>query len=234
MSRYLLFFAVLWFTACQKSEEYVPQITKVEPQVVMRGEIKEPGQSDFVSFELVTGAQNNDLAFWFWQGNVSNSELGGDTYIGGTYGIGHSRPFWGVQFWTAVSSGDNRWSEAQIESFFQPGKHFPFGKGNGKVDLLLRLPFGGPYDPETSRPSHLANPEGMLTVIAIEPFDYPLNTNGNKHSYGKLVHCTFSGQLGRYDSLADQADGDPSFFQTDEVVELRNGELVFYISYKEN
>jgi hypothetical protein len=101
------------------------------------------------------------------------------------------------------------------------------------VDLLLHLPIGGPYDGRPSRPSYLANPEGALIITAIEDYNYPSRTLNGLRSYGKLIRCTFAGQLGRYDSLADQADGDPNFFQPDEVVELQNGEAVFYVEYEE-
>ncbi len=234
MYRYLLFALTLSVFACEKTEQPKPATTVIEPQVFIRGEIREPEQSDFVPFDITVGKKDEPLRFLFWGGYVSESELGGEVYIGGAYSSNVTgRPYWGLQLWQDVPSEKGVWTQEQIESIFEPGTVFPFGKGAGKVDLLLRVPLDSVYNSNNcSRPSYLADPEGALEVIGLEPLDYELFTIGNNHSYGMLVHCVFSGQLGRHDYIADGADGNPNFYQTDDVVELRNGELTFYIEYR--
>jgi hypothetical protein len=225
---------VLLFVACQ-SEEIAP----VERETITEygfafGELPEPEQSQFTAFDIPFGKVDGDFGYVFWQGNALQGELG-PTLIIGAYptNLWSTRPLIGFQFWSDDPAGILTWTDEGMETFFAPGTTFEFGEGPGKVDLMLRLPIGGPYAPEVSKPSHLAAPQGQLTVQEIRDYDYPVLGRNSERIYGKWIRCTFSGQIGRYDSLADQMDGDPNFFQTDEVVELMNGEVEFFVRYAE-
>jgi hypothetical protein len=224
-------------TSCQHELEVQPEISATDETGYVRGAIQEEGDQGFTDFEITIGRKGMDGLFDapFWQGNVSQGELG-PTLIVGAYNAFYtisSEPFFGLQFWSASLPANREWNSEELDAFFSPGTTFEFGQGAGKVDLMLSLPIGNPTDINASRSSFLAEAEGSLSITKIEDFDYPVYSRTSERRYGKLVHCTFSGKIGKYDSLADQADGDPSFFQTDEEVEILNGEAVFYVNYDE-
>ena len=229
---FILIFSVFLFS-CEKNNDFNPTIINEKTNVFASGELREAGQNSFAPFRIEIGKTNEELEYIFWHGDFSEGELGG-TLIAGAYPteLWNTTPLFGLQFWSDVLPGNRNWTSAELDTFFAPGTTFAFGQGPGKVELFLHLPIGGPYDGKPSRPSFLASPQGSLTITAIEDYDFFINPYSNGHSYGKLIRCTFAGQLGRYNSLADQADGNPNFFQTDEVVELQNGEAVFYVEYE--
>ena len=228
-------FSVLFLTlltSCQTSDDFISVLEKIDTGIYAAGVIREEGQSEFSNFRIDVGDVAGSLSYIFWLGDISQGTLG-TTYILGAYPseLINSRPLFGLQFWSESLPDDRSWTKLELENFFSPGNSFSFGRGFGKVELLLQIPLEGPYFNKASRPSYLENPQGTLTIIELTDYDYETYYPVNGHSYGKLVRCTFSGQLGKYDHLADQADGDPDVFITDEVVELRNGEALFYVEY---
>jgi len=223
--------------SCQTESDIEPNLLINNQTGFVKGEIREPEQSSFTPFEIKIGRYENEDGYdaQFWQSDVSQGESG-PTLIVGTYNAFYALstvPVFGLQFWAEELPATRVWNAEELETFFAPGTNFEFGEGFGKVDLMMNLPIDNPAGVKASRSTFLATPQGHLTITAIEDLDYPVYGRTSERRYGKLVHCTFSGQIGRYDSLADQADGDPSFFQTDEVVEIENGEAVFYVNYDE-
>lgn len=224
-----LAFVTSLFISCQSTEEVIPVITSEDSGLYASGSFLEAGQSEPTSFHIDMSGDAGDFSQTFWHGNVTSSELGA-TYILSAFPSERVTftPRFGLQFWSSNLPADRAWTADELNDFFAPGTTFNFGRGIGKVEVSLLLPIGGPYDLRASRPSYLANPQGTLTVTAIEDYDYPTYRFG-RHSYGKLIRCTFSGELGRYDYEADVADGMIKFFQTDEVVEILEGEVLFYV-----
>lgn len=224
------------FNACGPSEDITLNIIKQEDTgLYVAGEIREAGQSECSDFRINFDGETDLLDKTFWHGTVSAGELSA-TYILGNYATETTgtKPLFGLQFWSDNLPANRPWTDDELANFFAPGTTFSFGRGPGHVEVLLKLPVGGgPYDFEASRPSYLADPQGTLTITELEDYDYPTFSTISERSYGKLVRCTFSGQLGRYNLEADQADGNPSVFLTDEIVELRNCELLFYVEYEE-
>lgn len=235
MNRILIIIFTCIFFACTPSEDIVPTVITINPEMYVSGEIKEEGQSDFKDFRINFNSDENlDLGKTFWHSTVSEGELS-STLILGNYptDLWGGRKLFGLQFWSDNLPNDRAWTSEELEDFFNPGNTFNFGQGPGYVEVFLKMPIGGPYDFNASRPSYLENAQGSLTITNLENYDYPVFRTQADRSYGKLVYATFSGQLGRYDLAADQADGNPNLFLTDEVVELKDCELVFYVEYEQ-
>lgn len=227
-------FSLLFFvTACEQGELPQPHISEEKIDIGITGEIREPEQSTFSPFSVSLGWFNESEGFVFWQGDISEGELG-TTLIMGAYGDLSLRPMFGFQFWSADLPSDRDWTKEEVEILFAPGTSFPFGEGPGKVDFSLRLPIGGPFaELEPSKSSFLAAPEGTLIVIDTEDYNFTDHSGIPVINVkGKLIRCTIEGQVGRYDKFDDQADGMP-WFETNEVVEIANGEVVFYVEYLE-
>lgn len=228
--RFILFlFFISSFMACESSEEIEPAIIIAENiGLFASGEIREKDQVEFTPFLIDMKGDGNEFTQLIWYTSVALTEFGATSFISAFPSERDAdTPRFGLQFWPPELS-DQLWTAASLEDFFVPGSTFSFGRGVGKVDVFLQFPIGGPYDVEASRSSYLAAPQGSLTILSIEDYDYPTDPFSGDREYGKLVRCTFSGQLGRYDYEADMADGKNDFFETDEVVELENGEVLFY------
>lgn len=230
---YLLILIVGLGMGCQRSEEVSFTISTEGLDIYVAGELKEPDQAEFTDFRIDFISENDVLGQTFWGSSISTGELG-STIILGNYASEAipSRPIFGLQFWSDTLEDKEYWTSEELEDFFAPGKSFNFGQGVNHVELKILFPIGSEnFDAKASRPSYLMSPQGSLTITSLEDFNYPILRNNLDRSYGKLVKCTFSGQLGRYNLEADQADGDPSFFVTDEIIELRNCEALFYVEY---
>jgi hypothetical protein len=221
--------------ACEKEDKFVPEVQfSIESDLFASGELRETGEDDFAPFYIGIGDTNTEIGHIFWQSGFSEGQLG-STLIIGVYPteLITTTPLFGLQFWSDQFPTDQDWTAGEMSDFFAPGTTFEFGQGPDKVELSLLLPIGGPYAPGPSRSSYLVDPVGSLTVTSIEDFNYPIATRPGESRYGMIIRATFSGQIGRYDSLADQADGNPNVFITDEVVELQNGEVAFYVNYEQ-
>lgn len=222
----------LLVSACTKPEILPKESTEARTEAFARGELREPGQPNFEPFRVDIGPAGDTLDYIFWQSDVSLGELG-PTLLTGAYATDliTSRPIVGFQFWSDELPDDRLWTGPELEEFFAPGTTFDFGEGPGRVDVAVLLPLSATfldYDFLPSKPSYLADPQGTLTITGIEDIAYDPYLVVDDSRQGKLISCTFSGELGRYDGLADQADGYPGF-DTDEVVEVRNGEAVFFV-----
>jgi hypothetical protein len=68
--------------------------------------------------------------------------------------------------------------------------------------------------------------QGVLTVTGLTDYTPTLPSTTNRP--GKLLHCTFSGLIGR---VRFPATGLPDQYRTSEAVEIQNGEAVFYLAY---
>ncbi len=228
----LVAFALL--TACTKYE-YKPQtITESVPGYV-RGEWREASDSTFTPFQLELGYDPLLDLRWFM-----NTEFGVDagykTLTTGfasprVYGISGDNFALACRFWLPPMGNNNTVTPAELEDFFAVGKTFAFGSGSpDRMDFMLRLPFPSEQGSgvANSRASYLL-PElqqGILTVTGLTDYTPTLPTTTNRS--GKLLHCTFSGLIGR---VRIPATGLPNQYRTSEAVEIQNGEAVFYLAY---
>ena len=232
--RYLILTIIIFsLVSCRPSDDVKPILTSESTGLFAAGEIREEGQEDFSEFRIDHSNDSGRFTQTFWHGNVAASEFG-TTFILNSFPSEEVTftPLFGLRFWSDDLPNDRTWTALELEDFFAPGKTFDFGEGLGKVDVLLQLPLDTQDDFRASRSSYLPSPQGTLTVTEINDYDYPSYRFSSRQSYGKLIRCTFSGELGRYDREADQADGMINFFLTNEVVELRNGEVLFYVEYE--
>ena len=220
--------------ACEKQEAVIPEVINIGPDLFATGELRDAGEDNFTPFYIGIGDTDTELEHIFWQSYYSEGELG-QTLIMGAYPLGQisTIPLFGLQFWSDQFPSDQDWTAEEMSDFFAPGNIFEFGHGPGKVELSLSLPIGGPYVSwGASKSSYLIDPVGSLTITSIEDFSYPIATLSSESRYGKIVRATFSGLIGRYDREADWSDGTNTFI-TDEVVELQDGEVVFYVNYEQ-
>lgn len=233
----LFFFLVIVLMACKADPAELPTIEKNGPVTHFSAALKYADTTTLRTIAFTGGVKptpNAPTNYVFTGADASVGELGNTLIIAGAQ-FNIIGELYRLQFWAPDFPVDRLWNPSEIEQFFALGRTFTFGSGVGKVDIGIALPRREPFDVELSRPTYLAAPEGELIVENIEDYDYPVYSiffQLNQRSYGKLVECSFSGQIGRYDGLADQADGDPSFYQTDEVVELSNGKVIFYLEYE--
>lgn len=227
--------ATLFFVlsmACSKAE-LAEEVTGVRVELFAQGELKEPGQDDFQPFRVEVGRTPDSLQYIFWQSGVSLGALSLPTLITGAY-LDQRPSKWplvGFQFWSEELPADRLWTGSELETFFAPGTTFAFGEGPGRVDLAVLLPLSPTddgYDWQPSKSSFLDAPEGTMTITSVEDFEYYMLEDSSILRQGKLLHCTFGGEIGRYDLEADLDDG-ISGFSTDEVVEVRDGEAVFFL-----
>ena len=226
-------FLLLLCSACHPTDELELLVEQDLTPLFVSGQIKGPDEAAFSDFRIDFSTIDALTQTSSWHGNVSEGELG-STYLFRHFDT--SLPFissdFGLQFWSATLPSDRDWTPEELDAFFSIGTQFDFGQGPGKVEISLHLPLGGPYQRELSRPSFLADPQGSLEIVSVSDYEYQLLLGGAvPRSFGKLIQARFSGQIGLYDQEADYWDGDTNFFQPDEVVELRDCELVFYLEY---
>ena len=226
----------LVFSACEADLE--PQeLLKESPVTNFTTQVKYTDSTEIKTITFTGGRRRSTelpTTYVFTGAKTLVDDLGSKLVISGTQ-VNIIQELYRLQFWGNDLPVDRLLTVSEIEEFFVPGRSFAFGSGEDKVDLGILLPLRELYDNRLSRPVFLANPSGELSVESIEDYDYPIynyTSQPNEHSYGKLITCSFNGQIGRYDGLADQADGDPSFYQTDEVVELIDGKVTFYLEYE--
>ncbi|MCB0635616.1 MAG: hypothetical protein KDC54_03310 [Lewinella sp.] len=233
--RYFLPAMLIFALACEQQEPLQPIRLQGAVDLFLQGEIREPEQGAFSPFQVTLGRFNEEEGHVFWNGSFSAGALG-TTLIMGAYGDQYwVRPLFGFQFWPVHIPDGREMTREEVEAFFAPGTTFAFGQGEGKVDFALRLPVGGPFpDIEASRASFLENPGGQLTIVSLEDYTYQeLWPLGKRTVSGKLIRCTLEGQIGRYDREAAEVDTIPwPGFLTDEVVEIINGECVFFVKYR--
>lgn len=218
-------------SACQPQENVLSVVKVEDLGLFASGEIGAAGQANFSPFRIEMEENEENYTQLFWDSRPAQS-IYDATYYVSLFPSDRKTSSWrfALQFFSDdLRLGNFTWSAADLEAFFPPGKTFGFGFGNNKVNVSLLLPHGGPtYDLRASRSTFLNEPEGELTIMSIEDFSYPLSSTDERH--GKLIRCTFSGQIGRYDAAADPTNG-TGYFQTDEVMEIRNGEVLFWAAY---
>lgn len=231
-----LSFLLLFFSACEANLADPPEILRNSPSFGLRTDLKYADTTELRNLTFNVGQQPtaDRIAYLFTSVNISTRELGNTLTVEGRHTDLIPRERYLVQFWANDFPEDRQWTADEIASFFYPDKSFAFGQGEGMVDIMFLLPSRNVVDNSLSRSSYLENPQGTLVVESVEDFNYTLYGlyPGPYESYGKLITCSFNGQVGRYDGLADQADGDPDFYQTDEVVELIDGKVTFYLEYE--
>jgi len=237
-----LFFTVFFISSCEQGK--IPTIILEDEQVdiFLKGQIREPEDSDFSDFSISLDFISEADGYLFWQNAVTERPFQKypfedfyTTLIMGAYPSddGTGGAYFGFQFWPEEAIPNQSMTKEQLEDFFTPGNSFVFGEGEGKVDVALRLPIGGPYaELRVSKSSFLDTPQGHLTIIEMEDYTYTeSNTVPSQTIRGKLIRCAIEGQIGRYDISVDTSDGMP-WFETDEVVEIANTECVFFVEYK--
>lgn len=220
----------LW-TACDNDTEAEAIVNVSYSQIFCGGELWYPDATFGESFRLAVGRVEGEDGFLFTGSTVSVGELG-RTLIVNAYRQNSSPrgARFEFQFWSDKLPGNRNWTMAELQGFFSAGAVFSFGQGVGKVDVGLLLPIESGSDFRPSKATHLENPEGALMVSKTEPYSYQeLNPLGGNTKQGLLLYCNFAGQIGRYDLIADQTDGSTDTYQTDEVVEIKNGEAILFV-----
>ncbi|MEM1215725.1 MAG: hypothetical protein AAGJ82_08585 [Bacteroidota bacterium] len=239
----VVFYAIVLFvlSACEQAELSPVPLTEERVDIFLTEKLRSPGENDFTDFLIELDEAGED-GYLFWQGGVTQRPFNREpfdtfytTLIMGAHlsGDGDQFELYGFQFWPTAATPDEVMSKASVEGFFAPGNRFSFGEGEGKVDVSLRLPIGGPYgELRPSKSSYLAAPEGELTITAMEDYTFTEKIGVTARTVtGKLVHYTLAGQLGYYDLSADTADGMP-WFETNEIVEITAAEGVFFVAFE--
>lgn len=231
-----LSFLLLLLTACEPEIAAPSEVERSSPVTSLVTDIKYTDTVELRTISFETGERpiGEDRNHLFTGANYLIGELGATLIIAGGQSLYYLKNQYVLQFWSDLLPGNQAWTAAELVDYFEPGKVFPFGEGVGKVDVGVHLPRRVPGDLKLSKASYLENPSGELIVETIEDYEYFLYGlyPSTLKSYGKLISCSFSGTVGRYDNIADEADGNNDYFETDEVVELLNGKVTFYVEYE--
>lgn len=198
----LLILSSILLSNCQKQDEFTPLFSSLNSDIYVEVKVQENSSNEAEVVRYTVEKTTSTNGYRNWSSNVYTDDYG-NTLIGGFYDDRsyHEIPAteFGVQFWSDEYPADTRyWSKEQLEELFAPGTTFEFGKGPDKVGMYLRLPSKTPYEFIQANSFSLASPEGSLTINAIEDYQHATYYHGNSsgYVYGKLIHCTFSGQLG--------------------------------------
>jgi len=233
------------FWNCEKKTIFVTE-QSAEPITYVSGEVKDVDTTGYKSFYFQSGDQYEyspytgiDRPIIAWLSLPLPDPFGSSIVTGAHYiNFASSDPIFGLQFWPQSLEGDRQPTHQELESLFEEGKTFPFGKGQGKVDIWLMLPLAKPttFPPVASRAYYLDEPTGDLTIEAIEDYQFESSDNSvGRIVTGKLVRCTFEGEIGRYDR--DQhieqglEGGNTVPFNTEVSVPVR-GEARFFVEYE--
>lgn len=242
MTFYQYLYLLLFESIIQACEPANPLAISTDFDTVplqIKGAYQGPDEADFVDFTIYIGAPLDDEfgSYYYWNADVSESELGA-TLITGVYTSKITFDpvsYFGLQFWSDQLPADRQWNSEELEQFFMPGTVFELGRGPGLVDVSFRYPevddFGS-LDDMASKSSFLAQPEGQLVVTDIEEYQFEgIRPSGNREiiGNGKLISCIVNAELGlNRDSLTFR---NATPFLTDEVLELREVEVTFYVAY---
>lgn len=241
---FLLSLSLLLCWSCQQEPiAVIEQTDNIE--VYVSGEAMDQDTNAFEAFQYEIGTlfENSpfddvDPPYIQWFSLPLEDESGPSILTGAMYDTyGNGDPIFALQFWLEGLSSDRQPTETEVLDTFEPGAALPFGKGTGKVDVWLLMPLSGPpsFPLVASRAYYLENPQGELQILSVE--DYPWEPGNDNQSVrtGKLIHCTFEGEIGRYDHDKHLSLGLTNFdivpFTTDVAVPVR-GEARFFMEYK--
>lgn len=216
----------------ETTRAFTPEID--EPEFYFQGTVSVDGNQ--TPFSLFIGA-TDDNNQRFFMGSTLSAGNNGPTLLVGTY-IANLNvaqrilPRIELQFWPDNLGDDSVWQPEEIQDYFAVGNQYSLGgEGADYFHLSLLLPLDGTSpDVETSQSRFLESPDGQLIITEVEEYHFTDIGAEMVSREGLLIRCEFEAEVGRYDSLADQADGMPGF-QTDEVVEFRDGEATFFVPY---
>lgn len=209
-----------------------------EPVFYFQGSVSD--DSGQIPFDLIIGpADSGPENDRYFLGSNLFAENGRPTLLVGAYNANINasvriRPRIELQFWPDNVGDDKVWQAEEVRDFFSVGNQYVLGGEGGAYfhfSILLSLN-ENPPDIETSQSRFLANPDGLLTITAVEEYSFTDIGAEMVPRAGLLVRCTFEAEVGRYDVEADQADGMPGF-RTDEVVEFREGEAAIFVPYEQ-
>jgi hypothetical protein len=242
MTTYQYLYLLLFLFIIQACEPANPLAISTDFDTVplqIKGAYQGPDEADFVDFTIYIGAPQEDEfgSYYYWNADVSESELGA-TLIAGAYTSKFTFDpvtYFGLQFWSDQLPADRQWTSEELEQFFTPGTVFELGQGSGLVDVSFRYPevddFGS-LDDIPSKSSFLAHPEGQLLVTDIQEYQFEgIRPSGNREVIGdgKLISCIVNAEVGLNRDTPIFRNTDT--FLTDEVLELREVEVTFYVAY---
>jgi hypothetical protein len=204
----------------------------------IKGAYKGPDETEFVDFLINIGTPDTTLfeEYFYWNADVSEGELGPTLIVGAYSSKSTFDPvsYFGLQFWSDQLPADRQWNKEELEAFFAPGNTFQLGQGSGLVDVSFRYPGVddfGLLDDISSKSSFLANPVGQLVVTKIEEFQFEgirlTQTRGSVYD-GFLVSCMVNAEVGLNRDKANWRY-DAEDLTTDDVIELREVELTFFV-----
>lgn len=218
----------------EMTKAFTPEIG--EPAFYFQGAVSD--DSGQIPFNLFIGpADSGPEGQRFFLGSTLSAGSNGPTLLVGAYNANINapvriRPRIELQFWPDNLGDDSVWQPEEIRDYFAVGNQYSLGdEGANYFHFSLLLPLNGTsLDVETSQSRFLENPRGQLTITGVEEYRFTDIGAEMLPREGLLIRCEFEAEVGRYDSLADQADGMPGF-QTDEVVEFREGEAALFVPY---
>lgn len=232
--------AAMLLISCERlqmetTSAFIPEIS--EPEFYFQGTVRDDGAQ--TPFTLLIGpADSGRENQRFFLGSTLSFGENGHTLLVGAYNANTSAllrilPRIEFQFWPGNIGTDDIWQAEEVREFFTVGNQYMLGgKGAAYFNFSLLMPLdGSPLDVETSKSRYLDNPSGLLTITGVEEYRFTDIGAEMVPRSGLLVRCAFEAEIGRYDLEADQADGNPNFFRTDEVVEFTEGEAVFFVAY---
>jgi len=237
-----LFLLLCW--SCQ--QETIAEIEQADNTAVfVSGEAMDQDTNAFEAFHYEVGKLYENSPFndidpptIHWFSLPLEDDSGPSILTGALYNTyGNSDPLFALQFWIEGLSSDRQPTESEVLSTFEPGTAFPFGKGAGQVDLWLLLPLSGTssFPFVASRAYYLENPEGELQIISLEDYRWEAENDNQGVRTGKLIRCTFEGEIGRYDHDRHISLGLTDFdivpFTTDIAIPVR-GEARFFLEYE--
>lgn len=141
-----------------------------------------------------------------------------------------------LQFWPDNIGTDDVWDKAEVQSYFAEDKVFTIGEQDASVFSfgILLSQYDTIVDSELSSNQFLANPTGEFTITYVEDYEYENYPYGVPTIIqGQIVRGTLWAEVGRYNLEDDQADGNPNYFRTDDVVTFEDGEVSFFVPYNE-
>lgn len=230
--KYLIPLLILLVTGCQKEIFSTGSDTESFP-IFLEADVFEPevGRSYIVEHRpSPTGDFFDNLGAI---GTVSDGALGTTLFMG-LFTQSDQDPVtqtvrFTVQFWPENFAAGRAASAAEMATFFAEGRTFDFGEGTDEVRLNLDLPTEDLSD-ELSSSAYLTNPDGVVTVEQVFPFQSSIPGLSDEERSALLVRLSFSGTIGVFDELdflTAQADGIPYVAKKTAVVE---GESVLVLA----